>query len=101
VRGVLTPMKDMAEELHVAVIGIAHFNKKDDIKSALVRALAAVGAFCMWKHRMAWYQNPSMCVNPATAHGALASMAFAKRLKQDKLFAQLLLVSSTLKRGRI
>jgi hypothetical protein len=39
-------MKDMAEELHVAVIGIAHFNKKDDIKSALVRALAAVGAFC-------------------------------------------------------
>src|SRR2546426_796193 len=66
VRGVLTPMKDMAEELHVAVIGIAHFNKKDDIKSALVRALAAVGAFCIdkWKHRMAWYQNPSMCVNP-------------------------------------
>jgi hypothetical protein len=66
VRGVLTPMKDMAEELHVAVIGIAHFNKKDDIKSALVRALAAVGAFCIdkWKHRMAWYQNPSMCVSP-------------------------------------
>ena len=90
-------MKDMAEELHVAVIGIAHFNKKDDIKSALVRALAAVGAFCIdkWKHRMTWYQNPSMCV------GALASMAFAKRLKQGKLFVQLLLVSSTLKRGRI
>ena len=34
---------------------------------------------------MTWYQNPSMCV------GALASMAFAKRLKQDKLFVQLLL----------
>src|SRR5262249_54706709 len=29
VRGILTPLKDMAEELHVAVIGIAHFNKKD------------------------------------------------------------------------
>jgi hypothetical protein len=27
----------MAEELHIAVIGIAHFNKKDDIKSALLR----------------------------------------------------------------
>jgi AAA domain-containing protein len=37
VRGVLTPLKDMAEGLHVAVIGIAHFNKKDDIKSALLR----------------------------------------------------------------
>src|SRR5262249_7961510 len=37
VRGVLSPLKDMAEELHIAVIGIAHFNKKDDIKSALLR----------------------------------------------------------------
>ena len=27
----------MAEELHVAVIGIAHFNKKDEVKSALLR----------------------------------------------------------------
>src|SRR5262249_3295180 len=33
VRGVLTPMKDMIEELHVSLIGIAHFNKKDDVKS--------------------------------------------------------------------
>ncbi len=37
VRGVLTPLKEMAEELHVAVIGIAHFNKKDEVKSALLR----------------------------------------------------------------
>ena len=49
VRGVLTPLKDMAEELHVAVIGIAHFNKKDDVKSALLRvsdSLAYVAAAC-------------------------------------------------------
>jgi len=47
VRGVLTPLKDMAEELQVAVIGIAHFNKKDDVKSALLRvsdSLAYVAA---------------------------------------------------------
>jgi len=37
VRGMLTPLKDLAEELHIAVIGIAHFNKKDDVKSALLR----------------------------------------------------------------
>jgi putative DNA primase/helicase len=37
VRGVLTPLKEMAEEINVAVIGIAHFNKKDDVKSALLR----------------------------------------------------------------
>jgi AAA domain len=37
VRSVLTPLKDLAEGLHVAIIGIAHFNKKDDVKSALLR----------------------------------------------------------------
>jgi putative DNA primase/helicase len=38
VRGVLTPLKDMIEELHIALIGITHFNKKDDVKSALFYA---------------------------------------------------------------
>jgi putative DNA primase/helicase len=37
VRGVLTPLKEMVEELRVALVGIAHFNKKDDVKSALLR----------------------------------------------------------------
>jgi DNA polymerase bacteriophage-type len=37
VRGVLTPLKALVEEKHVALIGIAHFNKKDDVKSALLR----------------------------------------------------------------
>jgi hypothetical protein len=37
VRGVLTPLKAMVEEKHVALIGIAHFNKKHDVKSALLR----------------------------------------------------------------
>jgi putative DNA primase/helicase len=36
-RGVLTPLKELAEDLHLAVIGIAHFNKKVDVTSALLR----------------------------------------------------------------
>jgi putative DNA primase/helicase len=37
VRGVLTPLKELAEETGVAVIGICHFNKKSDVTSALLR----------------------------------------------------------------
>jgi hypothetical protein len=37
VRGVLTPLKELAEETHVAMIGICHFNKKADVTSALLR----------------------------------------------------------------
>jgi putative DNA primase/helicase len=37
VRGILTPLKELAEQTDVAVLGICHFNKKDDVKSALLR----------------------------------------------------------------
>jgi putative DNA primase/helicase len=37
VRGVLTPLKELAEETGIAVIGICHFNKKSDVTSALLR----------------------------------------------------------------
>jgi hypothetical protein len=37
VRGVLQPLKDMSEDLRVFSLLIAHFNKKDDVKSALLR----------------------------------------------------------------
>jgi hypothetical protein len=50
VRGVLTPMKDMAEELHIAIIGIAHFNKKDDIKSALLRVSDSIAWVAAARH---------------------------------------------------
>jgi putative DNA primase/helicase len=50
VRGVLTPLKDIAEELHVAVIGIAHFNKKDDIKSALLRVSDSIAYVAAARH---------------------------------------------------
>jgi putative DNA primase/helicase len=37
VRGVLTPLKELAEEAGAAIIGICHFNKKSDVTSALLR----------------------------------------------------------------
>jgi hypothetical protein len=58
VRGVLTPLKEMAEELHVAVIGIAHFNKKDDIKSALLRVSDSIAYVAAARHVYAVLDDP-------------------------------------------
>src|SRR6516164_2848180 len=58
VRGVLTPLKAMAEELHVAVIGIAHFNKKDDIKSALLRVSDSIAYVAAARHVYAVLDDP-------------------------------------------
>src|SRR5262249_5670863 len=58
VRGVLTPLKDMAEQLHVAVIGIAHFNKKDDIKSALLRVSDSIAYVAAARHVYAVLEDP-------------------------------------------
>jgi putative DNA primase/helicase len=58
VRGVLTPLKDMAEGLHVAVIGIAHFNKKDDIKSALLRVSDSIAYVAAARHVYAVLDDP-------------------------------------------
>jgi DNA polymerase len=47
VRAVLGPLKDLAEELAVAIIGIMHFNKKVDVTNVLLRvsdSLAFVAA---------------------------------------------------------
>jgi hypothetical protein len=58
VRGTLTPLKAMAEELHVAVIGIAHFNKKDDIKSALLRVSDSIAYVAAARHVYAVLDDP-------------------------------------------
>jgi len=47
VRGFLKPLTDLAEETAVAVIGIMHFNKKQDVSNAMLRiadSLAYVAA---------------------------------------------------------
>jgi putative DNA primase/helicase len=58
VRGTLTPLKVMAEELHVAVIGIAHFNKKDDVKSALLRVSDSIAYVAAARHVYAVLDDP-------------------------------------------
>jgi putative DNA primase/helicase len=58
VRGTLTPMKDMVEELNVAVIGIAHFNKKDDVKSALLRVSDSIAWVAAARHVYAVLDDP-------------------------------------------
>ena len=58
VRGMLTPLKELAEELHVAVIGICHFNKKDDVKSAMLRVSDSIAYVAAARHVYAVLDNP-------------------------------------------
>src|SRR5262249_19351529 len=60
VRGVLAQRKDMAEELHIAIIGIAHFNKKDDIKSALLRVSDSIAYVAAARHVYAVIDDPEI-----------------------------------------
>src|SRR5262249_20626561 len=57
-RGVLTPLTEMAEELRVAVIGIAHFNKKDDVRSALLRVSDSLAWVAAARHVYAVLDDP-------------------------------------------
>jgi RecA-family ATPase len=58
VRGVLTPLKRLAEELQVAVIGVAHFNKKDEVKSALLRVSDSIAYVAAARHVYAVLDHP-------------------------------------------
>jgi putative DNA primase/helicase len=58
VRGVLTPLKEMVEELRVALVGIAHFNKKDDVKSALLRVSDSIAYVAAARHVQAVLDDP-------------------------------------------
>jgi hypothetical protein len=49
---------DMAEELHVVVIGSAHFKKKDDIKSALLRVSDSIAYVAAARHVYAVLDDP-------------------------------------------
>jgi putative DNA primase/helicase len=60
VRGVLTPLKDMVEELHVALIGIAHFNKKEDVKSALLRVSDSIAYVAAARSVYAVFDDPEL-----------------------------------------
>ena len=48
----------MVEELHIALIGIAHFNKKDDVKSALLRVSDSIAYVAAARHVYAVLDDP-------------------------------------------
>src|SRR5262249_56050246 len=56
--GMLTALKGMGEEVDVGVIGIAHFNKKDDIKSALLRVSDSIAYVAAARHVYAVLDDP-------------------------------------------
>jgi putative DNA primase/helicase len=58
VRSILTPLKELAEQRHVLVLGIAHFNKKDDIKSALLRVSDSIAYVAAARHVYAVLDDP-------------------------------------------
>jgi hypothetical protein len=58
VRGVLTPLKELAEDLHIAAIAVAHFNKKDDVKSALLRVSDSIAYVAAARHVYAVLDDP-------------------------------------------
>jgi DNA polymerase bacteriophage-type len=58
VRGVLTPLKELAEEKHVAFVCVSHFNKKDDVKSALLRVSDSIAYVAAARHVYAVIEDP-------------------------------------------
>jgi putative DNA primase/helicase len=58
VRAILTPLKEVAEEQHVTVLGICHFNKKDDVKSALLRVSDSIAYTAAARHVYAVLDDP-------------------------------------------
>jgi hypothetical protein len=58
VRGILSPLKELTEELHLVTLGIAHFNKKDDVKSALLRVSDSIAWVAAPRHVYAVLDDP-------------------------------------------
>jgi hypothetical protein len=58
VRAVLGPLKDLAEELSVAIIGVMHFNKKIDIHNVMLRASDSLAFVAAPRHVFGVIHDP-------------------------------------------
>jgi hypothetical protein len=58
VRAVLSPLKELAEELRVAVLGIMHFNKKTDVTNILLRISDSLAYGAASRHVYAIVNDP-------------------------------------------
>jgi hypothetical protein len=58
VRAILSPLKDLAEELRVSVLGIMHFNKKVDVTNVLLRISDSLAYGAASRHVYAVINDP-------------------------------------------
>jgi putative DNA primase/helicase len=58
VRAVLAPVVDLATEMHIAIIGIMHFNKKTDVNNALLRISDSLAFGATARHVFAVVDDP-------------------------------------------
>src|SRR5262249_14059411 len=58
VRAVLSPLKDLAEETRVSVLGIMHFNKKTDVTNVLLRISDSLAYGAASRHVYAVINDP-------------------------------------------
>jgi DNA polymerase I-like protein with 3'-5' exonuclease and polymerase domains len=90
VRAILGPLKDLAEELSVAVIGIMHFNKKIDVTNVLLRVSDSLAFVAAPRHVFGVIHDPensrtlvvSAKNNLADAEQKRRSLAYHFEVKQ-------------------
>jgi hypothetical protein len=58
VRAVLTPLKELAEELRVAVVAIMHFNKKVDVLNMMLRICNSIAFAAASRHAFGIVDDP-------------------------------------------
>src|SRR5262249_42550829 len=58
VRAILSPLKELAEELRVCVLGIMHFNKKIDVTNVLLRISDSLAYGAAARHVYAVINDP-------------------------------------------
>jgi putative DNA primase/helicase len=58
VRGVLAPLKDLAEEARISIIGIMHFNKNTNVTSAMLRLSDSLAFVAASRHAYVVVDDP-------------------------------------------
>jgi hypothetical protein len=58
VRGVLGPLKELAEEIIAAIIGVMHFNKKSDVTDAMLRIADSLAYVAASRHAYVVLDDP-------------------------------------------
>ena len=94
VRGFLMPLKDLAKELLIAILGIMHFNKKTDVHDAMLRIADSLAYAATARHVYCVVDDPEVenqrlfvkAKNNATGPAAktLSYMTGARKVGDDE-----------------